>query len=53
MDAPQVVQHSEMCTIVHIISACFIGFNSILVTWLTLRAKRKDREENGKVRRYR
>lgn len=53
MDQAPVVQHSEICTLVHAISACFIGFNSILVTWLTLRAKRKDREENGRIRRSR
>jgi len=53
MELVTVGQHSDMCTIVHAISAVFIGFNAILVTWLTLRAKRKDREHSGRFRRYR
>jgi len=31
--------------VVHYIAAVFIGFNTLLTTWLTLRAKRRDKKE--------
>lgn len=42
-----------LCHAYHIIIVSLAGLNTLLTTWLTLRAKRKDNEENGKVRRYR
>lgn len=38
--------------VVHIIAAVFIGLNMLLTTWLTLRAKRRDKKEaNGDAAR--
>lgn len=44
------MDHADACTITHVVVAFFVGVNTCLGTWLTLRAKRKDREEasNGK-----
>lgn len=53
MPTPPIYEHSDLCTVVHVIGACFIGFNSILVTWLTRRAKRKDREYHARIQRFR
>lgn len=33
---------------IQIILAIFTGFNMLLTTWLTMRARRKDVEANGK-----
>lgn len=33
---------------IQIILAVFTGFNMLLTTWLTMRARRKDIAENGK-----
>jgi len=48
MQPDTTIGHGDMCTLVHVIGSVFVGFNAVLVTWLTLRAKRKDREENDR-----
>lgn len=45
--------HGPPSQMVHIIIVCFGGLNTLLTTWLTWRAMRKDRQENGKVRNLR
>lgn len=51
------VQVSSPCDmhtsiVVHAIAAVFIGLNTLLTTWLTLRAKRRDKKEaNGHAAR--